>query len=47
MLNSLGENETITYIYYDENSPLYKYIQSLNVGDKIKAVYGSAQGREG
>lgn len=47
MLNSLGKDETITYIYYDENSPLYKYIQNLNAGDKIKAVYGSAQGREG
>lgn len=51
MLNSLsnedGKQEHITYIYNSEDSGLYKYLKSLNVGDKVKFVYGSAQGREG
>ena len=51
MLNSLsnenGKQEHITYIYNSEDSGLYKYLKSLNVGDKVKFVQGSAQGREG
>jgi hypothetical protein len=42
MLNSLsnenGKQEHITYIYNSEDSGLYKYLKSLNVGDKVKFV---------
>jgi hypothetical protein len=47
MTSTLQENEKIGYIYYDEDSPVLKLLETKCADKFVKFKGTSAQGREG